>query len=246
MPGSAAAKKLRTALAPTGRLRAGINLGNPLLVTGETPDGEPAGVSPDMAAEIARRLDVGIRYVPYDSPGALGDDAGADAWDIGLIAAEPKRAETIDFTAPYSEIEATYLVPAGSPLASVDAVDRAGVRIAISARSAFDLYLTRTLHHAELVRAEGLAGSLALFQAEGLEALAGLRPGLLENAAGLPGATVLDGHFTTVQQALGTPRGRPAVAATFLEDFVAEAKATGLVAQLIERHGVPGRLLVAG
>jgi polar amino acid transport system substrate-binding protein len=237
---------IKAALAPDGTLRAGINLGNPLLVTGETDAGDPVGVSPDMAAEIANRLGVGIRYVPYPSPGALGDDAGADAWDIGLIAAEPKRAETIDFTAPYCEIEATYLVPPGSPLTNVDAVDQPGVRIAISARSAFDLYLTRTLKHAELVRAEGLAGSFELFRSEGLDALAGLRSGLIANAATIPGATVLDGHFTTVQQAIGVPRGRPPEAAAFLEDFVAEAKAGGLVASLIDKHGVTGRLLVAG
>ena len=236
---------VRSALAPTGVLRAAINLGNPLLVTGETTGGDPEGVSPDMAAEIARRIGAEIRYVPYPSPGELGDDAGADAWDIGLIAAEPKRAEIIDFTAPYCEIEATYLVPPGSPLTNVDVVDQPGVRIAISARSAFDLYLTRTLQHAELVRAEGLAGSLALFKAEGLDALAGLRPGLIEDAASHPGTSVLDGHFTTVQQAIGAPRGRPPEAAAFLEEFVAEAKAGGLVASLIERHGVAGRLMVA-
>jgi polar amino acid transport system substrate-binding protein len=236
---------IRAALAPTGILRAAINLGNPLLVTGETADGDPVGVSPDMAAEVARRLDVGLLYVPYPSPGELGDDAGADAWDIGLIAAEPKRAETIDFTAPYCEIEATYLVPEGSPLTSVDVVDQPGVRIAISARSAFDLYLTRTLQHAELVRAEGLSASLDLFRAEDLDALAGLRPGLLKNAKDHPGTLVLDGHFTTVQQAIGAARGRAPDAVAFLEAFVADAKSSGLVAELIERHGVTGRLLVA-
>lgn len=236
----------KAALAPTGVLRAGVNLGNPLLVTGGTEAGDPAGISPDMAAAVAEALGVDVQFVPYPSPGALGDDAGADAWDIGLIAAEPKRAETIDFTPAYCEIEATYLVPPGSPLTSIDAVDKPGVRIAISARSAFDLYLTRTLEHAELVRAEGLAGSFELFRSKGLDALAGLRPGLTENASTIPGATVLDGRFTTVQQAIGTPKGRPPEAVQFLEFFVAEAKTSGLVSNLIDKHGVTGRLMVAG
>ncbi|MBP6816088.1 MAG: transporter substrate-binding domain-containing protein, partial [Burkholderiaceae bacterium] len=121
-------------LAPTGVLRAGINLSNFLLVTGRTPAGDPAGVSPDMAAAIAADLGVPLRLVPYKSPGELADAAGTGAWDIGLIGAEPARAEKIAFTPAYVEIEATYLVPAGSPLQSVAEVDRTGVRIAVAAR----------------------------------------------------------------------------------------------------------------
>jgi len=232
-------------LAPTGTLRAGINLGNPLLVTGETASGDPEGVSPDMARAIAERLGLEVAYVPFASPGELADAAEANVWDIGLIAAEPARAETIAFSLAYSEIEATYLVPAGSPIQAIEDVDRPGVRIAISARSAFDLYLTRTLKHAELVRAQGLAASLDLFQRETLDVLAGLRPGLMENAASVPGARLLDGRFMAVQQALGTQQSKPAAAA-FLKDFVEEAKTSGLVAKLIEKHGVTGKLLVAG
>jgi polar amino acid transport system substrate-binding protein len=232
-------------LAPSGVLRAGINLSNPLLVTGRTAAGEPEGVSPDMAAAIAERLGLGVTYVTFPSPGELADAAQTDAWDIGLIAAEAKRAETIAFSPPYVEIEATYLVPAGSPISSIEAVDRPGVRIAVSGRSAYDLYLTRTLEHAELVRGQGLDGTVDLFEAESLDVLAGLRPALMENLERLPGARILDGRFSTVEQAIGTQKHKTAAAA-FLKEFVEEAKASGLVAELIDKHGVTGKLLVAG
>ena len=231
-------------LAPNGTLRAGINMSNPLLVTGETPAGDPDGVSPNMAAAIADRLGVQVKYVPFPSPGVLADAMAEDAYDIGLIAAEPARAETIAFTSAYVEIEATYLVPAGSPLTAIDQVDRPGIRIAVSARSAYDLYLARTLEHAELVRATGLGGALDLFTAEKLDALAGLRPALNEDVKKLPGTTILDGSYTTVQQAIGTKPENKA-AAVFLQEFVTEAKQSGLVAEFILKHGVAGRLLVA-
>ncbi len=143
------------------------------------------------------------------------------------------------------EIAATYLVPAGSPIAEIADVDRPGVRIAVSGRSAYDLYLSRTLEHAELCRAEGLKGAYDLFIDQGLDALAGLRPALIGNAAGLPGSRVLDGHFSTVKQAIGTRPGDPEALA-FLTAFVTEAKQSGLVQRLIDQHGVTGRLQVAG
>jgi len=226
-------------LAPTGTLRAGINTANFLLVTGKAANGDPQGVAPDMARAVADRLGVPVAYVPFASPGELADAAGGAVWDIGLIGAEPTRAATIDFTAAYVEIEATYLVPEGSPLASLADVDRPGVRIAVSARSAYDNWLERNIEHAELVRAEGLDASYELFVAERLDALAGLRPRLLSDVARLPGARILDGKFTAVQQAIGTTRGRRA-GAEFLRAFVEEAKASGLVASLIERHRVQG------
>ena len=231
-------------LAPGGTLRAGINLSNFLLVTGTAPSGDPTGVAPDMARAIADKLGVAVSYVTYPAPGALADAAGDGVWDIGLIAAEPARAETIAFTPAYVEIEATYMVPEGSPLAAIDDIDRPGVRVAVADRSAYDLYLTRHLKHAELVRAKGLAGAVELFLAERLDALAALRPGLIADADKLSGGRILDGRFTVVQQAVGTAPANRAAAA-FLRDFVAEAKATDLVARLIERHGVTGRLLVA-
>ncbi|HEY5300088.1 MAG TPA: ABC transporter substrate-binding protein [Acetobacteraceae bacterium] len=226
-------------LAPRGVLRAGINMGNFLLVAGSSPAGDPEGVAPDMAREIATRLGVPIVYVKFAKPGELADAAGTDVWDIGLIGAEPARAEKIAFTAAYVEIEATYLVPAGSSLRTVAEVDRPGVRIAVSARSAYDLWLDRNIKHAELVRAEGLDGSFEAFVDGKLDALAGLKPRLLTDVEKLPGARILDGQFTAVQQAVGTARGNEAAAA-FLRGFVEEAKASGFVASLIERHHVRG------
>jgi polar amino acid transport system substrate-binding protein len=231
-------------LASSGTLRAGLNMGNPLLITGTTPAGDPDGVAPDMAREIARRLGVAITCVPFASPGELADAATGDVWDIALIGAEPVRAEKIDFSAAYVEIEATYLVPGDSAFSSIDDVDREGVRIAVSGRSAYDLYLSRNLEHAELVRAKGLDASAELFAAENLDALAGLRPALNKEADKRPGTRILDGYFSTVQQAIGVRRGNDAGAA-FVRDFVEEMKASGFVAQLIERHGVTGRLSVA-
>jgi polar amino acid transport system substrate-binding protein len=237
-------KDIVSELAPSGTLRAGINLGNILLVTGATPEGDPMGVSPDIAHAIADRLGVAVSYVQFASPGEVADAVGNDAWDIALIAAEPTRAETIAFTSAYVEIEATYLVPADSPLHSIEDVDRPGVRIAISGRSAYDLYLTRNLKHAELHRAKGLKSAFDLFVDQDLDALAGLRPALIRNAETFPDARVLDGSYTTVQQAIGTKPENTAAAA-FLQKFVAEAKESGLIARLIERHGVAGRLQVA-
>jgi polar amino acid transport system substrate-binding protein len=231
-------------LAPHGVLRAAINMSNFLLVTGRTPTGDPDGVSPDMARAIADRLGVAVQYVPFAKPGELADAVGADAWDIGLIGAEPARAEKIDFTAAYVEIEATYLVPAGSPLQKIADVDKPGIRIAVSARSAYDLWLERNIRHAELVRSDATTTATEKFVRDRLDALAGLRPGLLGDIQKIPGARILDGQFTAVQQAIGTARTN-AVGAAFLRGFVEEAKSSGLVAKLIEKHGVVGRLSVA-
>lgn len=230
---------LRAEMAPTGTLRAGINMANFLLVTGRRDDGAPQGVAPDMANAVAERLGVAVAYVPYETPGQLADDAMNGVWDIGLIGAEPARAEHIAFSAAYMEIEATYLVPAGSPLQAIADVDRPGIRIAVAARSAYDLYLTRNIQHAELVRVAGLNASYDLFVNDQMDALAGLRPRLLSDVEKLPGARLLDGKFTAVQQAIGTPRDRETGAA-FLRDFVEEAKTSGLVGQFIERHQVKG------
>lgn len=226
-------------LAPKGVLRAGINLSNFLLVTGKSANGDPEGVSPDMAAEIARRLGVPVKYVPFKTPGELVDMAGKDVWDIGLIGAEPQRAETIAFTAAYCEIEATYLVPAGSPIKTIAEVDRPGVRIAVTARSAYGLWLDRNIKHAELVRSDTLDSAYEQFVRDKLDALAGLRPRLLSDVQKLPNARILDGQFSAVQQAVGTAR-KNAAGAAFLRKAVEEAKASGLVAKLIEKHKVVG------
>jgi len=228
------------ALAPTGVLRAAINTSNFLLVTGRDAAGLPTGVSPDMARELARRLDVDVELRPYRSPGELADDAVNDAWDIGNIGAEPARAEHIAFTAAYCEIECTYLVPPGSPITAVEEVDQPGRRIASAPRAAYDLWLERNLRHAELVRPPTLGGSFELFVDEGLDALAGLRPALLGDADRLPGSRVLPGRFSSVQQAMGTPRDRDGAGIAYLGAFVEEMKAGGFVADRIAAHDVRG------
>src|SRR5579863_10057113 len=166
-------------LAPTGVLRAGINLSNFLLVTGKSPAGDPEGVAPDMAREVATRLGVPVRYVTFKSPGELADQAENGVWDVGLIGAEPQRAETIAFSPACAEIEATYLVPAGSPLRTIVDVDVAGVRIAVTARSAYGLWLDRNIRHAELIRSPTLDSAYEQFARDKLDALAGLRPRLI-------------------------------------------------------------------
>lgn len=226
-------------LAPKGVLRAGINLSNFLLVTGRSAEGDPQGVSPSMAAEIARRLGVEIEYVPFKSPGELADAADQDLWDIGLIGAEPQRAEKIAFTAAYVEIEATYMVPPGSAIQNIAEVDRPGVRISVTGRSAYGLWLERNIKQAELVRTDTLDSSFEQFRDQDLEALAGLRPRLLSDVKLMPGARILDGQFSAVQQAIGTAKANTA-GARFLADFVEEAKASGFVAGLIEKHNVVG------
>ena len=231
--------KVKAELAPTGVLRAGINLSNFLLVTGRSANGNPEGVSPDMALAIADRLGVPVKYVPFKTPGELADQAGNNVWDIGNIGAEPQRAAVISFTAAYCEIEATYMVPAGSPIKTIADVDKKGVRIAVSARSAYGLWLENNIKNATLVPIAGLDAAFNKFVDDKLDVLAGLRPGLLKDIEKLPSATILDGKFSAVQQAVGTPRANT-TGAKFLADFVEEAKRSGLVARLIEKHKVKG------
>jgi polar amino acid transport system substrate-binding protein len=231
--------KVKSELAPAGVLRAALNLSNFLLVSGKTAAGESTGVAPDMAAEIARRLGVPVTYVPYKTPGELADAAETGTWDIGLIGAEPQRAEKIAFTPAYVEIEATYLVPAGSPIRTLAEVDKAGVRISVTGRSAYGLWLDRHIAHATLVRTGTLDSAYERFVSDKLEVLAGLKPRLLSDIEKLPGARILDGKFTAVQQAIGTARKNTA-AAEFLRAFVEETKASGFVQSLIDKHGVRG------
>jgi polar amino acid transport system substrate-binding protein len=231
--------KARAELAPTGVLRAGINLSNFLLVTGRNANAEPVGVAPDMAREIASSLGVPVTYVPFKTPGELADQAGKNIWDIGLIGAEPQRAATIVFTAAYCEIEATYMVPAGSPIQSIADVDKKGVRIAVSARSAYGLWLENNIKNATLMPVAGLDAAFNKFVDDKLDVLAGLRPGLLKDVEKVPGLKILSGKFTAVQQAVGTAKTN-AEGARYLAGFVEEAKRSGLVAELIERHKVKG------
>jgi polar amino acid transport system substrate-binding protein len=229
----------RSDLAPNGKLRVGINFGNNLLTARDPVTRAPSGIALDLAAELGRRLGVPIEIVSYESAGALADSAATGAWEVGFLGAEPQRANQISFTAAYLEIEATYLVPPGSPLHAVADVDREGVRIVTTAKAAYDLYLQRSLKHAKLFHAANADDVFRLFVAEKMDALAGLKPRLVTDHDNLPGSRILEGRFTAVQQAVGTPKGRDA-GASYLREFVEDVKATGLVARTIEKNGVRG------
>ena len=231
--------KARAELAPTGVLRAGINLSNFLLVTGRSEKSEPVGVAPDMAKELAASLGVPVTYVTFKSPGELADQAGKNMWDVGLIGAEPQRAAVMNFSAAYVEIEATYMVPPGSPITSIDQVDKKGVKVVTSARSAYGLWLENNIKNAELIQIAGLDGAFNKFKDDKIDVLAGLRPGLMKDIAKMPGATILPGKFSAVQQAVGC--NKPAAeGARYIAHFVENAKKSGLVASLIEKHKVKG------
>ena len=229
----------RSDLAPAGKLRVGINFQNNLLTARDPVTRAPSGIALDLAWELGRRLAVPVEIVSYESAGELAESAGAGAWEVGFLGAEPQRANQISFTAAYLEIEATYLVPPGSPLKTIADVDRDGIRIVVPAKAAYDLYLTRSLQHASLTRTAGADAAFKLFVADKMDALAGLKPRLVSDHDNLPGSRVLEGRFTAVQQAVGTPKGHDA-GAKYLREFVADIKASGLVARTIEKNGVRG------
>jgi polar amino acid transport system substrate-binding protein len=230
---------VKSELAPSGTLRVGLNHQNFLLVTPGSSATDPRGVAPDLARELARRLGVPIEFLKFDSAGQLADGVRAGVWDVAFLGAEPQRANEIAFTAAYLEIPVTFLVPAGSSIRSIGDVDRQGVRVAVAEKSAYDLYLTRNVKQATLLRAQGIDGSYDLFVREKLDVLSGLKPRLLKDVRKLPGARVLDGQITGVQQAIGTPKARTA-GARFLRDFVEGVKASGVVAEAIRRNAVEG------
>ncbi len=226
-------------LAPTGTLRAGVFLGNFLLITGLTPSGIPQGVSPDLCAALAEHLGVKLELVTFKSQDALVEAVATGACDIGLVGSDPARAAKITFTPAYVEIEATYLVPEGSSISEISQVDRPGIRIAVPSRSAYELWLVRNLKHATLVSPEGFEATIETFVKDKLDVLAGLRVGLQNDMKRLPGSRILEGKFAAIQQAASTRQSNP-LGAAFLSNFIEQAKASGLVAQLIARHNVEG------
>jgi polar amino acid transport system substrate-binding protein len=230
---------IKKELAPGGKLRVGLNYGNFLLVLKDAPDGSPNGIAPDLGRELGKRLGVPVEFVKFQQAGQLADGVRDDKCDVGFLGAEPQRANEIAFTKAYLEIPVTFLVPAGSKIKSIADVDRDGVRVAVSARSAYDLYLSRTLKHAKLERVEGIDASFDLFQKNGLEVLGGLKPRLVSDAEKLPGSRVLDGQVTGVQQACGTAKKR-AAGAKYLQEFIEDVKRSGLVKKTIDKHGVKG------
>lgn len=234
---------LRTEIAPTGTLRIGLNMSNFLLTRMDAATGKPAGVAHDLAVELARRLALPASMRPYPNPGAVADAASKNEWDVCFLAVEPERANAIDFSAAYVEIDATYLVPPGSRLRFADEVDRESIRIIAPDRAAYELYLTRTLQHASLTREPGADASFRRFVDEKFDALAGLRPRLNSDRAKLPGSRILEGRFTAVQQAAGVPKGRPS-AAKYVRDFIEDVRASDLVAKTIADNEIDGLTIV--
>jgi polar amino acid transport system substrate-binding protein len=230
---------LRSDLAPAGKIRVGINYANPVLATRDPASGELRGVAVDLAREVGRRVDLPVELVGYDAAGKMVDALKTGAWDIAFLAVDPGREAEISFTPPYIEIEGTYLVPAGSPLGAIADVDGKGVRIAMAVGAAYELFLSRNVRHAELVRATTPTAAFELLVAGKVEALAGVKQTLVANAAKLPGSRVLDGRFLAIGQAIGIPKGR-AAGASYLGEFIEEAKASGLIARAIEKAGVRG------
>jgi polar amino acid transport system substrate-binding protein len=240
-----AGNAVTTELAPTGTLRAGINYNNPLLAQRDPSTGGLRGIAVDLSRELAKRIGVPVQLIPYDAAGKMSDAVKTGAWDIAYLAIDPQRANDIDFTAAYIELEGTYLVPAGSPLRRVEDVDREGVRVAVTTRSAYDLFLTRELKRAQLVHAASTPESFDLMVSQKLDAVAAVRTALATVAKRLPGSTVMSGHFMTIPQAAGIPKGRPAAAA-YVRAFIEDVKAKGFVADALERHGLtPDDAIVA-
>jgi len=230
---------LKKELAPNGKIRVGLNYQNFLLVLKDAPDGSPQGIAPDLGRELARRAGLPVEFVRFNTAGALADAVKAGTWDVAFLGNEPARANEIAFSAAYLEIPVTFLVPPGSKIKTIADVDADGVRVAVSEKSAYDLYLTRTFKRAQIVRVQGIEASFKHFTENKLEALAGLRPRLMIDTEAMPGSRILDGQVTGVQQSVGThkPRSR---AAKFIAEFVEDAKRSGLVARTIEKHKVRG------
>jgi polar amino acid transport system substrate-binding protein len=226
-------------LAPTGKLRVGINYGNPVLATRDRTSGQLSGVAVDLARELGRRTNLPVELVGFESAGKMVEGLQAAAWDVAFLAVDPGREQEINFTAPYIEIEGTYLLPPGSALVAIADVDREDVRVGVSSKSAYDLFLSRNLKHAQLVRASSPEAAFDLILAGKVDALGGVRQHLVGNTAKLPGSRVLDGRFMAIQQALGIPKGREA-GISYLREFIEDVKASGLVAQALEKTGVQG------
>jgi polar amino acid transport system substrate-binding protein len=224
-------------------LRASINLGNPILANKDAATGEPVGVSIDLAREFARRLGVGIELVVFEKAAASVDAVKNEKADIGFFAIDPARSEGLRFTAPYVLIEGSYLVRDASELTDNAQVDRAGQRISVGAGSAYDLFLTREITQAQIVRLQGATAALAALRSGQVEVAAGIRQLLEGEMQREPGVRVLPGRFMVIQQAMGTPASRGPEAQALLAAFVEEMKASGFVADALERHGIAGAIV---
>jgi polar amino acid transport system substrate-binding protein len=229
-------------LAPTGKLRAAINFGNPVLASKDRASGEPRGVSVDLSRELAHRLSVPVELVTFDAAGKVVEALKSGAWDVAFLAIDPARAVDIGYTAPYVLIEGAYLVREASPVRANADVDRRGTRVVVATGSAYDLYLTRELKQATLVRVPTSQAVTDTFVARDLDVAAGVRQQLESDARRIAGLRVLDGRFMAIEQAMGTPRAR-AAGTEYLRSFVEQMKASGFVARALARHGIEGAVV---
>jgi polar amino acid transport system substrate-binding protein len=225
-----------SSLAPTGRVRVAINYGNAVLAQRNSETGKLSGVSVDIAEELDRRLGLPLLLVPFDAAGKVSAAATRDIWDVAFLARDPERARDISFTAAYVVINGNFVVRKDSPLSTPDQVDRDGVRVAVSGQSIYDLLLTRTLKHAEIVRAGSPPEAAALFQSERLEACAGVQAAMQQLVSSDPTLRMIPEPFMQINQAMGTPVGRTA-GATYLKAFVESIKADGFVTKALVRNG---------
>jgi polar amino acid transport system substrate-binding protein len=226
-------------LAPTGKLRAAINFGNPVLASKDPATGEPRGVSVDLSRELAGRLGVPLEIVPYTAAGRVVEAAKTGAWDVGYVAIDPLRGADMLQSPPYVVIEGSYLVPADSPIRSNAEVDREGIRIVVGKGSAYDLFLSREIKRAMLVRAPTSPEVVNTMVAQKLEVAAGVKQQLEADAKRVPGVRLLAGRFMVINQAMAVPKGRDA-GARYVRDFIEEMKASGFVAQALARHRIEG------
>jgi polar amino acid transport system substrate-binding protein len=226
--------------APAGHLRASLNLGNPVLARSHTASEKPAGVSIDLARRFAAELGVEVRFIEFDTAAKSVDALTTQQADIGFMAIDPLRAAGIHFTSAYVQIEGSYLVADDSPILTNDEVDRAGVRVVVGAGSAYELYLSRTLEHAEVVKVPTSEAVVDAMLEKSLQVAAGVKQQLQADARRVAGMRLLDGRFMVINQAMAMPKGRSAGAMALLDDFVARMKASGFVAAALARHGIEG------
>jgi polar amino acid transport system substrate-binding protein len=240
-----AGEDLKRQFAPGGVLRTGINLGNPVIAQRGAEGGEPRGVGPALARELAKRLGLPITFTTYETAGKLADAVKGGAWDVAFLAIDPERAQDIDFTDAYVHIEGTYMVRHASPLKRIEDVDKPGIRIAVGLKTAYDLFLSRALKSAQLVRSGSSVAAIQQFLDDHLEVVAGVKQPLVAKAASMPGLRVMEGNFMTIRQAAAVPKGRGA-ARDYFATFIEEMKSSGFVERALKESGVEASVAPAG
>ena len=229
-------------LAPGGKMRAAINFGNPVLASKDAA-GRPEGVSVDLALELGKRLGVPVELIPFDAAGKVAAAAKSNVWDIAFVAIDPLRGADMEQSPPYVVIEGAYLVREHSKIKSNDEVDRPGNRIVVGRASAYDLYLTRAIKQAQLVRTPTSATVVEFFLKENLEVAAGVKQQLEADASRTSGVRLLPGRFMVINQAMATQKAtatKGVAGARYVREFIEEMKASGFVAKALERRGIQG------